>query len=39
MLQTDLVHFNCNGNNALSSCIMKSLLNKWKGKLGLFGKT
>ncbi len=38
MLRTDLVHLNQHGNTALSQSTMKSLLNKWKGKLGLFGK-
>ena len=38
MLRTDLEHFNQYGNTAPSQCIMKSLLNKWKGKLGLFRK-
>ncbi len=37
MLHTDIVHFNTHGNTCLASVILKCILNKWKGKLGLFG--
>ena len=38
MLRTDIVHLNFYDYLGLVSFLMKCLLNKWKGLLGLFGR-